>query len=132
MQGVLFNRRNLYCTSFVVISVTRSRSTECDRDYQENTERVHELKVLWKKEKLHSTISKYFETLTFTRLQTCCSQVVTFKMNSSPGFGVDRHFLYYFSFYHELDSFRGCKFLPSNSYGMRTSELSSLAKLWDW
>jgi len=31
--------------------------------YQKNKERVQELKVLWKKEKLHSTINKYIETL---------------------------------------------------------------------
>ena len=27
-----------------------------------NKERIQELKVLWKKEKLHSTINKYIET----------------------------------------------------------------------
>ena len=65
--------------------VTRSRKIESDRDYQKNKERVQELKVLWKKEKLHSTINKYIEMLTFTRLQSFCSQIVTFKMlNSSP------------------------------------------------
>ena len=32
---------------------------ESDRDYRENKGRVHELKVLWKKERLHSTINKY-------------------------------------------------------------------------
>ena len=54
---------------------------------------------MWKKEKLHCTINKYIETLTFTRLQALCSQLVTFKMlNSSPRFGVDHHFLYDFSF----------------------------------
>ena len=51
--------------------VNRSRNIESDRDYQKNKEvlehiRVQELKVLWKTEKLHSTINKYIETLTFT------------------------------------------------------------------
>ena len=32
-------------------------------------------------------------------------------LNSSPCFAVGRHFLYHFYFHHELDSFRGCKFL---------------------
>ena len=40
----------------------RSRKIESDRDYQKNKERVQELKVLWKNEKLHSTINKYIET----------------------------------------------------------------------
>ena len=32
----------------------------------------------------------------FTRLQVCCSQIVTLKiLNSSPGFGVDSHFLWF-------------------------------------
>ena len=35
----------------------------------EKQERFQELKVLWKKEKLHFTSNKYVETLTFTRLQ---------------------------------------------------------------
>ena len=35
---------------------------ESDRDCQKNKERIQELKVLWKKEKLHSTIKKYIET----------------------------------------------------------------------
>ena len=38
------------------------RKIESDRGYQKNKERIHELKVLWQKEKLHSTISKYIET----------------------------------------------------------------------
>ena len=77
-------------------------------DIRKNKERVQELKVLWKNEKLHSTINKYIEILTFTRLQACCSQIVTFKiLNSSLRFDVDRHFLYGFSFHHELDSFQG-------------------------
>ena len=38
-------------------------------DYQKNKKRVQELKVLWKKEKLYSTINKYIKTLTLTRLQ---------------------------------------------------------------
>ena len=42
------------------------KKIESDRDYQKNKERVHELKVLWKKERLHLTINKYIETLTFT------------------------------------------------------------------
>ena len=58
---------------------------------------------------MHSKINQYIETLTCTRLQACCSQIVTSKiLNSSPGFGVDRHFLYDFSFHHEHGSFRGC------------------------
>ena len=48
------------------MGVTRSRKIDSDRDYQKNKERVQEFKVLWKKEKLHSTINKYIETLTFT------------------------------------------------------------------
>ena len=35
---------------------------ESDRGYQKNNERVRELKVLLKKERLHSTINKYIET----------------------------------------------------------------------
>ena len=42
--------------------VATSRKIESDREYQKNKERVRELKVLWKKEELHSTISKYVET----------------------------------------------------------------------
>ena len=41
------------------MGVTRCRKIESDRDYQKNKERVQELKVLGKKEKLHSTIKKY-------------------------------------------------------------------------
>ena len=44
------------------IEVTRSRKIEFDRDYQKNEEHVQEVKVLWKNEKLHSTINKYIET----------------------------------------------------------------------
>ena len=48
---------------------------------------------------MRSTINKYIETLTFTRSQAFTSRIVTFKMlSSSPRFGVDRHFLYGFSF----------------------------------
>ena len=79
-------------------AVTKSKKWS-DRDIRKNKERVQELKVLWKGERLHSTINKYIETLIFTILQACCSQIVTFKiLNSSPPFGVDRHFLYDFSF----------------------------------
>ena len=50
--------------------------------------------------------------LTFTRLQAFCLQLVTFKiLNSSPSFGVDRHFYMVSPSYHELGSFRECKFL---------------------
>ena len=50
-------------TRFVIImGVTRSRKIESDRDYQKNKECVQELKVLGKKDKLHSTINKYIET----------------------------------------------------------------------
>ena len=45
----------------------------------EKQERVQELKVLYKKERLHFTINKCIETLTFTRLEVCCSQIVTFN-----------------------------------------------------
>ena len=49
---------------------------------------------------MHSTINKYIETSTFTRLQAFCSQLVTFKIwNSSPHISMDRHFLYDFSFH---------------------------------
>ena len=44
------------------IRVTTSRKIESDRDCQKNKERVQELKILWKQEKLHSTISEYIET----------------------------------------------------------------------
>ena len=81
------------------MGVTRSRKIDSDRDYQKNKERVQEFKVLWKKEKLHSTINKYIETLTFTWLQASYSQIITLKMlNPSPRFDVDHHFLYGFSF----------------------------------
>ena len=60
-------------------------------------------------------INKYIETLTFTRLQTCCSQIVTFDiLNSSPGFGVDRHFYMVSLFSHELGFFRECKTSSAN------------------
>ena len=83
-------------------------SPDLERSSQKNKERAQELTVLWKKERLHSTINKYIETLTFTRLQTFCSQTATFEMlNSSLRFGLDRHVLYGLSFHHELDSFQG-------------------------
>ena len=44
------------------IEVTRSRGIESDTNYQNNEERVQELKALWKKEKLRYTIDKYVET----------------------------------------------------------------------
>ena len=53
------------------IGVIRSRKIEFDSDYRNNKERVQELKALWKKEKLHSTINKYIETFdtnTITKL----------------------------------------------------------------
>ena len=62
------------------IGVTRSKKTESDTDFQKYKERAQELKVLWKKERLHSTINTYIETLTFTRLQPCCSRIVTLKI----------------------------------------------------
>ena len=77
------------------LGVTRSREIESYRDYQE---RVQELKVLWKNEKLHATINKYIETLTFTRLQASCSQIVTFKMLTQVPVSVWPPFLYAFSF----------------------------------
>ena len=43
------------------IGVTRSGKIESDRNYQKNKARVQELKISWKKEKLHSTINKYIE-----------------------------------------------------------------------
>ena len=46
------------------------------QEYQKNKERIQELRVLWK----NSTINKYIETLTFTRLQACCSRIVTLKI----------------------------------------------------
>ena len=49
------------------IGVARSRNIESDRDYQINKERVQELKVLWKGERLHSI----------------CLQIVTFEMLNS-------------------------------------------------
>jgi len=49
-------------TTKCYIGVSRSRKIESDRDYQKNKEHVQELKVLGKKEKLHSTINKYIET----------------------------------------------------------------------
>ena len=48
--------------------------------YQKNKEPVQELRVLWKKDRLHSTINKYIGKLTFTRLQACCSRIVTLKI----------------------------------------------------
>ena len=48
--------------------------------YRENKKHVHELKALWKRERLHSTINKYIETLTFTRLQVFSLQLVTSEM----------------------------------------------------
>ena len=48
---------------------------ESDRDI-----RKKELNVLWKKHRLHLTINKYIETLTFSRLQACCSRIVTLKI----------------------------------------------------
>ena len=52
----------LFTVFLCYIGVTRSRKIESDRDYQKNKERVEELRVLWKKEKLLSTINKYIET----------------------------------------------------------------------
>ena len=116
-----------------VIFVTRSRKIESDRDYQKNKDCVQELKVLWKRGILHSTINKYIEILTLTRLQAFCLQIVTFKMlNSSPCFGVDRHFYILSPSSHELGSSRGCKFLPPISYGSRTSDLSPLTESLGW
>ena len=57
-----------------------SHQIESDRDYQKNKERVQELKILWKNKTLYSTINKYIETLILTRLQACCSKIVTFKI----------------------------------------------------
>ena len=43
----------------ICIGLTRSRKIESDGDYQKNKERFPEFKILWKNEKLHSTIHKY-------------------------------------------------------------------------
>ena len=127
LNKLLFTNRYFYC------GVTRSNRDRIWWGYQKNKERVHELEVLWEKERLHSTTNKYIETLTFTRLQACCSQKVTLKiLNSSHRFCVDHHFLYHFYFHHELDSFRGYKFLPPISYVTGTSELCPLVKIWGW
>ena len=48
---------SLYQFCCCCIGVTRSRKIESDRDYQKNKESVQDLKALWKKEKLHSTIN---------------------------------------------------------------------------
>ena len=81
------------------MGVTRSRKIESYRDDQKNRKRFLELKVLLKKEKLRSTINEYIKT----RLQACCSQLVTFEMlNSSLRSGVDRHFYMVSPSYHEL------------------------------
>ena len=44
------------------IGIIRSRKIESDRDYQKSKERIQVLKVLWKKERLHSKINKYSVT----------------------------------------------------------------------
>ena len=56
--------------------VTRSTKIESDKDYQKNKEHVQELKVLWKKERLHSTIYKYIETFDINTI----TRIVTFKI----------------------------------------------------
>ena len=53
---------NVFYKKCRYIGVTRSRKIKCDMDYLKNEERVQELKVLWKRERLHSTINKYIET----------------------------------------------------------------------
>ena len=112
------------------LGVTRSRKIEPDRDYQKNKERVQKLTVLWKKEKLYSTIKKYIETLIFTWLQAFCSQIVTFKMlNSSSGFGVDRHFYMVSPSSHELGSFRECKCLSRTGRGVRVLSIDRISEL---
>ena len=58
----LRTRINLVYRSCCYIGVTRSRKIESDGDYLKNNERVQELKVLWKKAKLHYTINKNIET----------------------------------------------------------------------
>ena len=70
---------------FIYYGVTRSLKNLIWYWYQKNKDRVQKLKVLWKNERLHSTINKYTETLTFIRLQACCSRIATLKIwNSSP------------------------------------------------
>ena len=81
------------------IGVARSRKIGSDRDFQKNKERVQEFKVLWKKENCTLQLTSLLKRSTLTRLHAFTSRIVTSKMlNSSPGFGVDRHFLYLFSF----------------------------------
>ena len=50
------------------IGIVRSTKIESDRNYQKNKERVQELKVLLKKEKLLSTINRYIETFDINKL----------------------------------------------------------------
>ena len=56
----------------VDIGVTRSRVIESERDFHKNKERVQELKVLWKNERLHSTINKYIETIDVNTITSYC------------------------------------------------------------
>ena len=91
-----------------LLVVTRSRKIESDRGYQKNEEGVWELKVLWKKEKLHSTINKCIVTFDINTITSFYFKNIHFKnVNTSHRFCVDHHFLYILSSsYHELGSFR--------------------------
>ena len=77
------------------IGVTRSRKIESDMGYQKNKERVQELKVLWKNEKLLSTINKYTETFNTNTISSFYFTNSQFKdFNTSLLFCVDHHFLF--------------------------------------
>ena len=97
-----------------------------DREgYQKNKERVHELKVLWKKERLHATINKYIETVDVHKVTSFFLQIVAFEMwNSSPHFGVGRLFYNISTSPRELDSFQGCKISWTNLLLSRTDRKS--------
>ena len=78
------------------MGVTGFRKIESDRDYQKNKERIQELKILWKREKLLSTINEYIETFDTNTTTSFTSQIVTFKILTQVPFLCVSPFLIFF------------------------------------
>ena len=79
------------------MEVTRSRQIESDSIYLKNKERVQELRILWKKKKLHFTNNKYIETFDINTIISFYFTNSHFKdFNSSPTFLCGSPFFIFF------------------------------------
>ena len=104
------------------IGVTRSRKIEPDRDIRKTRNVFKNLRFCAKGKDCARQLTCILKRLTLIRLQTFTSLMVTFKiLNSNPCYGVDRHFLYEFSFHHELGSFRNANFFHQSLTDRRPS-----------